>query len=193
MITFAKSQLTPSERLLLLQIARRAIGEQIGQKMDSVDEESFGIEDGSAITAKMGVFVSLHTRSGELRGCVGSIKPRTPLFREIAVVATQAASADRRFRKILNGELGNIEIEVSVLSPFQPVVGFNEIQIGVHGLFLTKGTARGLLLPQVASKNAWGVPEFLQQISKKAGLPENGWTDATLQCFTAQVFSDRDF
>jgi uncharacterized protein (TIGR00296 family) len=87
-----------------------------------------------------------------------------------------------------------VEFEISVLSPLQHVHNLSEIEIGTHGLLVSKRNARALLLPQVATTCGWNRERFLQEVCKKAGLPPDDWQDgATIQCFTALVFGDRQF
>jgi uncharacterized protein (TIGR00296 family) len=70
----------------------------------------------------------------------------------------------------------------------------SEIEVGRHGLLISKRDARGLLLPQVATQYGWDRERFLQETCRKAGLRPNDWKeDATIQHFTAFVFGERQF
>ena len=72
-------------------------------------------------------------------------------------------------------------------SPFKP----DQIEIGRHGLLVSLGHYRGLLLPQVPVEHGWDRITFLEQTCRKAGLPPNAWqTGAKLEAFTAEVFAD---
>ena len=89
-------------------------------------------------------------------------------------------------------EARELQIELSILSPPQPI-GPETIQIGKHGLIISMGPHRGLLLPQVAAERGWDRVTFLEQTCKKAGLPPNAWQNgATIEAFTAEVFGDPD-
>jgi uncharacterized protein (TIGR00296 family) len=90
-------------------------------------------------------------------------------------------------------QVGDVALEVSVLSPFKRVRDVHdeaEIEVGRHGLFLLYGDQQGILLPQVPVEQGWERSEYLQQICLKAGLPADCWERATLYTFTAQVFSE---
>lgn len=139
-------------------------------------------------------FVSLHRR-GELRGCVGTLAPRGPLFDEIVRCAVSAATEDHRFPPVAEGELAAIDLEVSVLSPLEPVEAEGEeealraIRPGVDGLVIEAGGRRGTFIPAMWEQ----LPdprEFLLQLRRKAGLPP-GWLPGTrLQRFTAERYRE---
>jgi uncharacterized protein (TIGR00296 family) len=91
-------------------------------------------------------------------------------------------------------ELATVEFEISVLSPLERVLDVRNIVIGKHGLMISKNNARGLLLPQVAATFGWDTERFLQETCKKAGLKPDDWqSDATIQSFSALVFSEKQF
>jgi AmmeMemoRadiSam system protein A len=141
---------------------------------------------------KRGAFVTL-TKNGSLRGCIGYIQPVTPLYKAVSDMAIAASTRDPRFSPVAQGELGDIHIEISVLSPLRLIVDTNEIEIGKHGLFMTRGNNSGLLLPQVATQQGWNREEFLRQTCVKAGLPAQAWKDKGTQIYTfsAQIFSEK--
>jgi uncharacterized protein (TIGR00296 family) len=90
-------------------------------------------------------------------------------------------------------ELQEVEFEISVLSPLQRVDDIREIQVGKHGLLISKGTARGLLLPQVATMYNWDRERFLQETCRKAGLKVDDLKNATVQIFSVVVFDEKKF
>src|SRR5262249_12028106 len=93
-------------------------------------------------------------------------------------------------------ELIEADIEISVLSGLSKIeTPPDGIKIGKHGLHVTKGFLRGVLLPQVAVENTWTAEEFLNQTCKKAGLAVQAWKDpqALVEVFSAQVFAEREF
>jgi AmmeMemoRadiSam system protein B/AmmeMemoRadiSam system protein A len=137
-----------------------------------------------------GCFVTLN-KHGELRGCIGHLIPRMPLYLTVQNVAISAAISDRRFVPVTEEELKDIKIEISVLSPIEPIADVGEIEVGRHGLIIVKGQSQGVLLPQVATEQNWDRDEFLRQICLKAGLPEDAWKEgAQLYVFTAEVFGE---
>lgn len=134
-------------------------------------------------------FVSLH-KQGRLRGCVGHVGFDTPLLRLVPEIAEAAASHDARFPPVSAEELPDIHVEISVLSPLFPIRP-EEIVPGTHGLLVSRGFHRGLLLPQVATAAGWDSLRFLRETCRKAGLDPDAWQHgATLEAFTADVISE---
>ena len=136
-----------------------------------------------------GAFVSIH-KGKELRGCIGMIEARAPLWETIKRMAVEAAFGDPRFCAIAGDELDKIDIEISVLTPMRRIGDLSEIEIGKHGLFIRRGIRSGLLLPQVATEHHWNREQFLKWTCHKAGLPEKAWKDedVELYVFSADVF-----
>ena len=115
------------------------------------------------------LFVSIHLGPA-LRGCIGNLHPAFPLYRSTAECAISAAVGDPRFPPLTPPELPHVSFEISVLSPIEAVRDLSDIEIGVHGLLVVKGRARGLLLPQVAVQYGWDRERFLAETYAKAGL-----------------------
>jgi len=137
-----------------------------------------------------GAFTTLHLH-GDLRGCVGYVLPTFPVYRAVAETARAAAFDDNRFPPVTNEEAPHLEIELSILSPAQPISA-EEIEIGRHGLLITWQGRRGLLLPQVPIERGWDRITFLEQTCRKAGLPADAWQrGAAIEAFTAEVFGDK--
>ncbi len=135
-----------------------------------------------------GAFVTLR-RHGDLRGCVGHVYADVPLYEVVQQMAVSSAEYDMRFMPLTLDEMDDIEIEISVLSPLEHIGDVSQIEIGKHGLLITKGGHRGLLLPQVATERGWGRETFLEALCDKAGLPPGSWKHgATIQVFTALIF-----
>jgi uncharacterized protein (TIGR00296 family) len=92
---------------------------------------------------------------------------------------------------VTNRELSDLQVEISVLSPLSPVSDPAQIQIGVHGLHISKDGRHGLLLPQVATDFGWDRETFLRQVCVKAGLPQDAWRrGAEIQIFTVERIED---
>jgi AmmeMemoRadiSam system protein A len=134
-------------------------------------------------------FVCIH-KGRDLRGCIGMIEARTPLWETIKRMAIEAAFGDPRFCALAFDELDKIDIEISVLTPMQKLKDPSEIEIGKHGLLIRRGLQSGLLLPQVASEHGWDREQFLKWTCAKAGLPEKAWKDKDVETyiFSADVF-----
>ncbi len=135
------------------------------------------------------VFVTLHA-NGELRGCIGSTAARLPLYRAVADAAFNATLDDPRFPSLTAKELPGVSLEVSVLSPFEDIRAA-DVVAGKHGLMISEGSLRGLLLPQVAGEYGWNAEQLLAATCRKAGLPRDAWRKgARIQAFTAEIFGE---
>jgi len=173
----------------LLALARRVITESVQQ-----GRAGEAGEVASASLAKpCGAFVTLRSH-GRLRGCIGRVEAVEPLAQTVAFCAVSAALCDPRFPPLRPDELDEIEIEISVLSPVEPITP-ERIEVGVHGLRVTSGRLRGVLLPHVATQYRWDRERFLEETCVKAGLPREAAKDpqTQIEAFTAQVFSESDF
>jgi AmmeMemoRadiSam system protein A len=126
-----------------------------------------------------------------LRGCIGTTEGDEPLGDATVRCAASAALRDPRFPAMRSEELGELNIEISVLSPLAPIRP-EEIEIGRHGLVVSDENHRGLLLPQVAPEHGLNREQFLAETCRKARLPQDAWrwTSARIQGFTCEVFSD---
>ncbi len=145
---------------------------------------------GTAAAAHLGAFVSLHVH-GDLRGCIGYPPADRPLGEVIARCAVSAASEDPRFPSLTLDELASAQIEISVLGPIEPVQDISEIVVGRHGLIVSQGLSKGLLLPQVATERGWDRETFLGYTCLKAGLKRDAWmSGARIEKFEALVFAE---
>ncbi len=178
-------QLSSREQQLLLEIARGAVRAHLAKAKPPVHE----IPDGT-LRQPHGVFVSIH-RAGELRGCIGRVESDRPLHQATAECAISAAVADPRFMPVEVDELGHVSFEISALTALTTIEGADQLEVGRHGLMVEKGSSRGLLLPQVASRYGWDLQEFLSQTCLKAGLGPGEWrSGANLFVFEAIVFEE---
>jgi len=182
------SSLGSSEKRLLLALARRALTLAV-QSSASLDE----FPQDEVLQQPGGAFVTLHHRK-RLRGCVGQLPSKDSLAAVVAHCAKSAALEDPRFEPVRLDELPGIEIELSVLSQLMEATE-EQIEPGKHGLIVTCGWKRGVLLPQVAAQFHWGAVRFLEETCVKAGLEPSAWKDKStrIQTFTAEVFSEADF
>jgi hypothetical protein len=146
--------------------------------------------------AAAGAFVTVHNTGrraeteGRLRACMGIIEAREQLV-DAVVSAAVSAAHDPRFPALAPAELDAVELEISVLSPTSRVPGPEAIEVGRHGVLLTKGVRRAVFLPQVATEQGWTREQMLDQLARKAGLPADAWRQgATFEVFTAQVFAE---
>jgi AmmeMemoRadiSam system protein A len=139
-----------------------------------------------------GAFVTLEVH-GDLRGCIGYPGARKPLDAVVAECAVAAATEDPRFEPLRARDLPDLQIEISVLTPIEPVEDVGAIEVGRDGLVVSQGSRRGLLLPQVAPEHGWNRETFLAHTCMKAGLRPDAWkTGARVSRFQAEVFSERE-
>lgn len=186
--------LNDDDRKTLLAIARSSIASVLHQKNYEPHSEN------SRFKASCGVFVTLKNE-GQLRGCLGRFEAGDLRLDQItAVMAAQSATHDIRFKPVSLDELPSIDIQISVLTPREPVRDIHEITIGKHGLQIQGrnrfGVIRsGTLLPQVATEQGWDVEAFLDATCVKAGLDSDSWRDAHTDIwkYGALVFGDLDY
>jgi AmmeMemoRadiSam system protein A len=180
---FSRPEFSPDERRLLLRLAHDAILSALEGRDIPLDPPTDHLGE------PRGAFTSLY-RGGELRGCVGYVLPVSPVYRAVADTARAAAFEDTRFHPVTLFEAPQLEIELSILSPPQPI-SVDDIVIGRHGLLISMAGRRGLLLPQVPTEHHWDRTTFLEQTCRKAGLPLDAWNQgATIEAFTAEVFGE---
>ncbi len=152
-------------------------------------------ESGPRLLVNEGAFVTLR-KNGQLRGCIGNIIGKKPLYETVRDMAIAAATQDPRFKPVDKGELQDLEIEISVLSVPHKINNVSEIVLGRHGVIVSQGSHTGVFLPQVATETHWDKNKFLSVLcAEKAGLPPDAWKDprTTIEIFTAQVFEEKDF
>jgi AmmeMemoRadiSam system protein B/AmmeMemoRadiSam system protein A len=180
---FYRTPLTPLRKAALVTLAQTALTAAVtGNPPPSPpDTDPLLRADGAA-------FVTLTTADGNLRGCIGHILPCTSLARSVIDNAAAAALHDSRFQPVTIRELPGLRVEVTVLSPLEPVADPAEIIIGTHGVYLELGPAGSVFLPQVPVEQQWDRKTYLEQLAKKAGLPPDSWKKARLSRFTAEVF-----
>jgi AmmeMemoRadiSam system protein A len=177
-------EFSQDERRLLLRLAHDSI-------LSALEKREILFEPPTPHLAEpRGAFTSLYLY-GELRGCVGYVLPVSPVYRAVAETARAAAFEDTRFYPVTLREAPALEIELSVLSPPQPIPA-ESVEIGRHGLLISMDGHRGLLLPQVPVEHNWDRITFLEQTCRKAGLPLDAWQKgATIEAFTAEVFREK--
>jgi AmmeMemoRadiSam system protein A len=177
--------LSEDERRAALELARQAIVEAVSRHK----LPSFIPRDG-IFSERHGVFVTLHVH-GHLQGCIGVTEPSEPLGEAVVRCAVSAALEDPRFSPLKETQLKEIGIEISLLSPLDPIAP-ESIEVGRHGLLIVNHAQRGLLLPQVAVEHRLTREQFLEETCRKAGLRREAWKDPETQIFgfTCEVFSE---
>jgi len=185
-------ELNRDQKIKLLALARATIGGYLGREAPSDESVAADFSD-PVFQNRCGAFVTLHSR-GNLRGCIGYIKGVKPIPDTIIDMAKASAFQDPRFRPLRAEELDAVDIEISVLTPIEPLADVSDIVIGRDGLIISSGARSGLLLPQVASEHNWDVPTFLENTCYKAGLPGDAWKKAgtKIERFSALVFGEKE-
>jgi AmmeMemoRadiSam system protein A len=179
------ARLDESDQKELLRIARATLREFL-----STGYMPPGAPHRKSLLVPAGAFVSVYV-DDELRGCMGRVDADTPLYLAVEQLAVAAATRDPRFDPVRIEELKLTRLEISVLSSVAPIDPAH-IEIGKHGLVVTRGPRRGLLLPQVAVKHGFERDQFLDETCAKAGLAAGAWREAGthIEAFTADVFSE---
>ena len=182
--------LTPEDADVLLEIARRSLELYV---RDGIIYHPDLSKLPGQLTDLGASFVTI-TNHGKLRGCMGNTEPKFALARDVARNAVSAASRDYRFPSVQSGELAEVRLEVTVLSvPEQlPYQSYDELvhslNPGVHGVILSSGMRKGLLLPQVWDR----LPDphkFLEMIALKAAISadELGDSPPTVEAYTFEA------
>ena len=125
--------------------------------------------DNALLGEKKACFVSIKTKSGALRGCIGTILPVRPhLMQELMANAVSAATQDPRFPPMTADELDKVTFSVDVLTTPEPVQDIEELDPKIWGVIVSKGHQRGLLLPDLPGVDS--VEMQLAIAAQKAGI-----------------------
>jgi AmmeMemoRadiSam system protein A len=183
--TNLQAEYTLEERKLLLEAAHEAI-------LSALERRTIPLSTAVPhLSEPRGAFTTLY-QEGKLRGCVGYPTPQLPLFQTVIETSRAAAFDDPRFMPVTLDEARGLAVAISVLSAVSPISAA-DIELGRHGLIISEGGRRGLLLPQVPMEHGWDRITFLEQTCWKAGLPLDAWkSGARIEAFTAEVFCDAE-
>ena len=178
--------LSEEEKAILLATARESISARLRKTAGNFPAPTKNLR------TRCGAFVTLHIH-GSLRGCIGQMTGTMPLIDTIREMAVSSAFHDPRFPSLDEQELGQVDIEISVLTPLEKIEDISVIQVGRHGIFMKKGGRSGVLLPQVAVEQGWDRETFLTHTCYKAGFPGSCWKDASteISIFSAIVFGEK--
>jgi len=182
-----EDKLSPQERATLLSLARQAISNAFSDQPLPLDLESLP----ASLMQPGATFVTL-TRHGELRGCIGTLEAYQPLAVDVCEHAIGAAVQDYRFLPVQFGELPELEIEISRLTPPHPLNYQSSEELlqrlhpGTDGVILRDGMRRATFLPQVWDKLPDPV-DFLEHLCNKMGANPDLWRHKHLEIYTYQV------
>ena len=156
----------------LLQAARASIEDALRKK----PLRAGPLSDSPELNLPLNVFVTLWL-DGDLQGCIGSIEPRETLLEAVRRLARDSAFDDPRGKSLGPAEAARLKIDVSILSPFRRVPGAAAIETKIHGVMLSKGSHRGIFLPDVWEHFS-RKEDFLDALcEQKMGLPRRCWQD----------------
>lgn len=133
------------------------------------------LHDIKNLEQRRGLFVTLRTKSGDLRGCMGHVIPDKALIDLLPDIARLAAFGDSRFTPITCDELKNLSVEVSILTTPHSINSYQDIILGKHGIILSAQGKTALFLPKVALEQGWDLSTTLSELAQKADLPSNVW------------------
>ncbi|MDO9576379.1 MAG: AmmeMemoRadiSam system protein B [Candidatus Cloacimonadales bacterium] len=172
------------DKKYLLNLARQSIQYYLQNRR----EMRIDTPDNPEFLKERAVFVTLS--SGEnLRGCIGHMQARMPLYQAVIEMAVGAAFEDPRFPPVYDEkELADINIEISILSPMERIYDYKKIRLGSDGVWIKKGFHSGVFLPQVATETGWDLDTFLGNLcAHKAGLPYDAYKDKGTEIYIYQV------
>lgn len=181
---------TNYEKLELLNLSKNIIANSLNNK-NKINELLFLPILTPALLEARGVFVTLKTNDGQLRGCMGKITSPNSLIETVINMSKASAFEDSRFLSVRLNEVQKLTYEISILSKPKDIKSYKDIILGKHGIILTKDDGFGftysaVFLPQVPIEFGWDIKTTLSQLSKKAGLSKDAWKDwCRFQVFTS--------
>lgn len=180
------ASLSDADRKALLSLARKTL-----VRYYQTDTLPLPRSESPVLNRDQGAFVTLDEH-GDLRGCIGYMATDTPLVLSVARMALEAALHDTRFSPVRADEVRDLELEISVLTPFAKVEGPGAIQVGRDGVVIKKGSRQAVFLPQVAPEQGWSRDEMLDHLCAKAGLATDCWkSGCDFYTFQADVFGEK--
>jgi MEMO1 family protein len=181
--------LNAEDKAALLKLARSTLDQYLSDRTRQQYEPASAAQQQPRAT-----FVTLRNKqTHDLRGCRGEVFARYPLWESVQRVSILSATDDPRFRPMTHGELADMHVEISVLTPMRLARSPEELIVGRHGVMIRKGGHGGLFLPQVPVEQGWDRDEYLSTLCwMKAGLPADAWRkpDTQLYIFEAEVFEE---
>lgn len=176
-----------ADKAYLLKLVRNTIADYIKKGViPEVDAATLS----ATLKTPCGAFVTLN-KEGKLRGCIGRFNPEQPLWKVVQTMAIAAATQDNRFLPVTSGEIEQLKIEISVLTPLKRIKSVDEFILGKQGIYMKKGNETGTFLPQVATSTGWSKEEFLGHCAQdKTCIGWNGWKTAELYTYEALVFGE---
>jgi AmmeMemoRadiSam system protein A len=187
LVAAARVPLSAEAKRFLLRLSRQTLTSYL-------DDGSLPPHEATAVALRepRATFVTLRRRAdGELRGCRGQRVATHPLVTSVVQMTVASAVDDPRFEPVRLAEVPGLHIEISALTPPEPIRP-EQVVVGRHGLIVSAGRVAGLLLPQVPLEYGWDREQFLRAVCEKAGLPGHAWRVAgvRLEAFEAEVWQE---
>jgi AmmeMemoRadiSam system protein A len=187
------ASLSPADRRFLLQLARWSLKTCC---LEHEAPQAVPAELPPAVKAHRACFVTL-ARAGKLRGCIGQLAGRHPLYQAVITNTRNAALHDPRFPAVEPREVDEIGIEISALTEAVPVAFqspdelLSKLEPGRHGVILRIGGRTATFLPQVW-EHIPGKEDFLNQLTRKAGCEPHVWKgpDVTVSVYETESFAE---
>lgn len=174
--------LTPEERAYLTALARQSIEAALIGKRNLPPPSLTPENQSPTLLRHLGSFVTLSLH-GNLRGCIGNIIGREPLYCIVWNMARAAAFADSRFPVLTPAEWAQTDVHISVLDEPSLCPDPSAVEVGRHGLVLQYNGRSGVFLPQVPVEQGWDRTAYLENLCRKAGLPAGSWKEPGAQLF----------
>lgn len=179
--------LSEEEKKLLLEISRETLNNYIISRIRYNPELKKLTYN---LTQNCGAFVTLY-KDGKLRGCIGRFGDDTPLWKIVREMTISSATQDSRFMPVIEKDLKDINIEISVLTPLKKISTLDDLEIGKHGIYIKHGFSSGTFLPQVATEQGWDKEEFVGRCSRdKVGIGYSGWKNAELFVYESIIVKE---
>lgn len=203
--------LSEADGKMLLDLARAALTDhllhsnqygEVSQSMSPDQRNLFKLHRGAFVTLfsrrpdgtdeeKIEKIERIGKPNKTLRGCIGYIWPVKSLLDAVCENVISAAMRDNRFEPVEVGELKDLIIEISILTPPTTVKSWQEIRLGRDGIIMHKNGRQAVFLPSVATEFSWTLPETLTQLALKAGLGPDEWkVDTVFDVFQVQSFEE---
>jgi len=185
------TKLSRTDKEKLLKLARRSLEFYIKEKKTPTASD-VAMEITDPMKREGAAFVTLK-KHRMLRGCIGDIIPRGPLYESVIRNAVNAGFNDHRFPPVNAGEYDQLVFEISALTVPRIIASPDKIRIGTDGVILKKEGRSAVFLPQVAPEQGWNVEQMLSHLSAKAGLSPDAWKqDTQFLVFQADVFGEHE-
>ena len=157
------------------------------------------LESYKSFSETQGVYVTLK-KDGKLRGQMGIIETKDPLFQAVLKAARDAAFNDRRFAPVKKEEIRDVEIEVTfVIKPrllrvIRAEDYLKQINVATDGLLIKAGIYSAILLPDHSMRYGWDAERLLRYLCESAGMTMDAWRDLSqdIYVFQCQNFAEKN-